>query len=45
MEGRGEFEVREETARVSIRITQKDPKVLYYIKKELGYGNVKEGGN
>jgi len=41
-EGDGSFEVKNETQRVSFIITQKDPKVLYFIKKELGYGQVYE---
>lgn len=41
-EGDGSFVVNNETQRVTYMITQKDPKVLYFIKKELGYGRVYE---
>jgi hypothetical protein len=39
-EGNGSFVTNTNSNRVSFIITQKDPKVLYYIKKELGYGRV-----
>ena len=39
-EGDGSFEVDYQTNRVSFTITQKDPKVLYFIKKKIGFGKV-----
>ena len=44
-EGDGSFVVNNETSRVSFIITQKDPKVLYFIKKGLGYGKVYSCGD
>ena len=40
VEGDGSFVINYKTNRVSFIITQKDPKVLYYIKKNLGFGKV-----
>lgn len=39
-EGDGSFVVNNLTYRISFIITQKDPKVLYFIKQELGFGKV-----
>ena len=40
VEGDGSFAVNSKTGQVSFIITQKDPKVLYYIRKKLGFGKV-----
>lgn len=39
-EGDGSFVVNNKNNKISLIITQKDPKVLYYIKKNLGFGIV-----
>jgi hypothetical protein len=39
-EGDGSFVINNETNKVSFIITQKDPKVLYHIKKSLGFGRI-----
>jgi hypothetical protein len=39
-EGKGCFLVNNKTKRPSFVITQKDPKVLYYLKKNLGFGKI-----
>lgn len=43
-EGGGSFVVNNKTNRVAFCINQKDPKVLYYVRKNLGFGQVKEYG-
>jgi len=40
VEGDGSFAVNKTTNRVSFVITQKNPQVLYYLKKNLGFGKV-----
>lgn len=40
VEGDGSFSVNNQTDAVSLIISQKDPKVLYFIKKHLGFGRV-----
>jgi hypothetical protein len=39
-EGDGSFVRWHKTSKISFVITQKDPKVLYYIRKSLGFGGV-----
>ena len=39
-EGDGSFVRWLETNKISFVITQKDPKVLYYIKNNLGFGKI-----
>ena len=39
-EGDGSFVIWEKTNKIGFSITQKDPKVLYHIKKKLGFGKV-----
>ena len=40
VEGGGSFSIDYKTSRISFIITQKDPKVLYYIKKNIGFGKI-----
>lgn len=43
-EGDGSFGINSCNDQISLRINQKDPKVLYYIRKELGFGYVRNYG-
>nr|AYQ95243.1 hypothetical protein [Trochiscia hystrix] len=39
-EGDGSFVIRKDRSRISFELAQKDPQVLYFIKKKLGFGKV-----
>ena len=40
LEGDGSFARNLQTGRVQLTVTQKNPKVLYFIKKSLGFGRI-----
>lgn len=44
-EGEGSFSYNNKTHRIFFVINQKDPKVLYYIRKNLGFGQIKQYQN
>lgn len=44
VEGDGSFSI-DAAGRAQLIITQKDPKVLYFIKKTLGYGRIFQDGD
>ncbi len=45
IEGDGSFGRNLQTGRVQLIVSQKNPKVLYFIKKSLGYGRIFQGGD